>query len=267
MKNLDLKRKIEMNKRNSKAIILVLIFITMVFAAVKVHAAPDTFPIPKINISVDNANTPGQYVGNIKLLIMLTILTLLPSFIMMMTSFVRIVVVFGFLRNALGTQQSPPNQVLIGLALFLTVFIMQPVYNKINTNAIQPYIDNKITQEQAIEEGAKPLREFMLKQTRKKDLDLFVNEAKLNYKVTKDNAPLNVVVPAYVISELKTAFQIGFLIFIPFMIVDLVVASVLMSMGMFMLPPVMVSLPFKLLLFVMVDGWYLLVKSLIMSFS
>ena len=256
-----------MNKRNSKAIILVLIFITMVFAAAKVHAAPEAFPIPKINISVDNANTPGQYVGNIKLLIMLTILTLLPSFVMMMTSFVRIIVVFGFLRSAMGTQQSPPNQVLIGLALFLTVFIMSPVYSKINTNAIQPYIENKITQEQAIEEGAKPLREFMLKQTRKKDLELFVNEAKLNYKVTKDNAPLNVVVPAYIISELKTAFQIGFLIFIPFMIVDLVVASVLMSMGMFMLPPVMVSLPFKLLLFVMVDGWYLLVKSLIMSFS
>ncbi|WML35433.1 flagellar type III secretion system pore protein FliP [Clostridium sp. OS1-26] len=256
-----------MNKRNSKAIILVLIFITMVFAAAKVHAAPDTFPIPKINISVDNASTPNQYVGNIKLLIMLTILTLLPSFIMMMTSFVRIVVVFGFLRSAMGTQQSPPNQVLIGLALFLTVFIMQPVYNKINTNAIQPYIENKITQEQAIEEGAKPLREFMLKQTRQKDFKLFIDEAKLNYKVTKDNAPLNVVVPAYIISELKTAFQIGFLIYIPFLIIDLVVGSILMSMGMMMLPPVMVSTPFKLLLFVMVDGWYLIVKSLIMSFS
>lgn len=256
-----------MNKRNSRAMILVLVFITMVFAAAKVHAAPEAFPIPKINISVDNANTPGQYVGNIKLLIMLTILTLLPSFVMMMTSFVRIIVVFGFLRSAMGTQQSPPNQVLIGLALFLTVYIMSPVYSNINTNALQPFIENKITQEQAIEEGAKPLREFMLKQTRQKDFKLFIDEAKLNYKVTKDNAPLYVVVPAYIISELKTAFQIGFLIFIPFMIIDLVVASILMSMGMFMLPPVMVSLPFKLLLFVMVDGWYLLVKSLIMSFS
>lgn len=258
-----------MDKKNSKIIIttLALLFISIVFATATVHAAPETLPIPKINISVDDASTPQQYVGNIKLLVMLTILTLLPSFIMMMTSFVRIIVVFGFLRTAMGTQQSPPNQVLIGLALFLTVFIMQPVYNKVNTNAIQPYMQNKITQEQAIEQGAKPLREFMLKQTRQKDFKLFIDAAKVDYKVTKDNAPLYVVVPAYMISELKTAFQIGFLIYIPFMIIDLVVGSVLMSMGMMMLPPVMVSLPFKLLLFVMVDGWYLLVKSLMMSFS
>ncbi|MCT8976099.1 flagellar type III secretion system pore protein FliP [Clostridium sp. CX1] len=258
-----------MSRKNSTIIISVfaLLFISIIFTTVKVHAAPEAFPIPKINISVDNAETPQQYVGNIKLLIMLTILSLLPSFIMMMTSFVRIVVVFGFLRTAMGTNQSPPNQVLIGLALFLTVFIMQPVYSRINTNAIQPYIQNSITQEQAIEEGAKPLREFMLKQTRQKDFKLFIDAAKLDYKVTKDNAPLYVVVPSYMISELKTAFQIGFLIYIPFLIIDLVVGSVLMSMGMFMLPPVMVSLPFKLLLFVMVDGWYLMVKSLIMSFS
>ncbi|MFL0195497.1 flagellar type III secretion system pore protein FliP [Clostridium sp. WILCCON 0269] len=239
----------------------------IISTASKVHGAPTDFPIPNINISANNATTPQQYVDNINLLIMLTILTLLPSFIMMMTSFVRIVVVFGFLRTAMGTQQSPPNQVLVGLALFLTVFIMSPVYGKINSQAVQPYLQNKITQEQAIEEGAKPLREFMLRQTRQKDLKLFVDEAKLNYKVTKDNAPLYVVVPAYMISELKTAFQIGFLLYIPFMIIDLVVGSVLMSMGMFMLPPVMVSLPFKLLLFVMTDGWYLLVKSLITSFS
>ncbi|WP_423231064.1 flagellar type III secretion system pore protein FliP [Clostridium magnum] len=242
-------------------------FVSIIFVTTKVHAAPETLPIPKINISVDNANTPQQYVGNLKLLVMLTILTLLPSFIMMMTSFVRIIVVFGFLRTALGTQQSPPNQVLIGLALFLTIFIMQPVYSQVNTNAIQPFMENRITQDQAIEQGAKPLRDFMLKQTRKKDFDLFINVAKLDYKATKDNAPLHVVVPAYMISELKTSFQIGFLIYIPFMIIDLVVGSVLMSMGMMMLPPVMISLPFKLLLFVMVDGWYLLVKSLIMSFT
>ena len=258
-----------MEKKNSKIIIttLALLFVSIVFATAKVHAAPATLPIPKIDISVDNASTPQQYVGNIKLLVMLTILTLLPSFIMMMTSFVRIIVVFGFLRTAMGTQQSPPNQVLVGLALFLTVFIMQPVYNKVNTNAIQPYMENKITQDQAIEEGSKPLREFMLKQTRQKDFQLFIDAAKLDYKVTKDNAPLYVVVPSYMISELKTSFQIGFLIYIPFMIIDLVVGSVLMSMGMMMLPPAMISLPFKLLLFVMVDGWYLLVKSLIMSFS
>ncbi|MEY7998704.1 flagellar type III secretion system pore protein FliP [Clostridium sp. Mt-5] len=258
-----------MNNKHSKSIITisVLIFAFIILTGFSVQAASTDFPIPNVNVSVDNASTPQQYVGNIKLLIVLTILTLLPSIIMMMTSFVRIIVVFGFLRSAMGTQQAPPNQVLIGLALFLTVFIMLPVYGKINSTAIQPYLNNKITEEQAIETGAKPLRDFMLRQTRQKDLKLFVDNAKLNYKVTKDNAPLYVVIPAYMISELKTAFQIGFLLYIPFMIIDLVVSSVLMSMGMFMLPPVMISLPFKLLLFVMVDGWYLLVKSLIISFS
>ncbi|PRR86611.1 Flagellar biosynthetic protein FliP precursor [Clostridium luticellarii] len=258
-----------MSVKHSKSIMVIsfLIFVFIILAGFRAHAAPTDFPIPNVNVSVDNASTPQQYVGNIKLLIVLTILTLLPSFVMMMTSFVRIIVVFGFLRNAIGTQQSPPNQVLVGLALFMTVFIMLPVYGKINSTAIQPYLNNQITQEQAIETGAKPLREFMLRQTRQKDLKLFVDNAKLNYKVTKDNAPLYVVIPAYMISELKTAFQIGFLLYIPFMIIDLVIASVLMSMGMFMLPPVMISLPFKLLLFVMVDGWYLLVKSLIASFS
>ncbi|KEI97100.1 flagellar biosynthesis protein flip [Clostridium botulinum A2B7 92] len=258
-----------MKKRNNRMMFMVLLALGIVFFySVKAYAAPqNTMPIPKINISVDNANNPTEYVDNIKLLIMLTVLTLLPSFIVMMTSFVRTIVVFGFLRNAMGTQQSPPNQVMIGLALFLTLFIMQPVYSEMNTKAIQPYMKNKITQEQAVEIGAKPLRQFMLKQTRQKDLKLFVELAKPNFKVTKDNAPLYIVVPAFIISELKTAFQIGFLLFIPFLIIDLVVASVLMSMGMFMLPPVMISLPFKLLLFVMVDGWYLLVKSLVMSFG
>ncbi|AJD30424.1 flagellar type III secretion system pore protein FliP [Clostridium sporogenes] len=258
-----------MKRRNNRIMFMVLLALGIVFFySIKAYAAPqNTMPIPKINISVDNANNPTEYVDNIKLLIMLTVLTLLPSFIVMMTSFVRTIVVFGFLRNAMGTQQSPPNQVMIGLALFLTLFIMRPVYTEINTKAIQPYMKNKITQEQAVEIGAKPLRQFMLKQTRQKDLKLFVDLAKPNFKVTKDNAPLDIVVPAFIISELKTAFQIGFLLFIPFLIIDLVVASVLMSMGMFMLPPVMISLPFKLLLFVMVDGWYLLVKSLVMSFG
>ncbi|ABS42717.1 flagellar type III secretion system pore protein FliP [Clostridium botulinum] len=258
-----------MKKRNNRMMFMVLLALGIVFFySMKAYAAPqNTMPIPKINISVDNANNPTEYVDNIKLLIMLTVLTLLPSFIVMMTSFVRTIVVFGFLRNAMGTQQSPPNQVMIGLALFLTLFIMYPVYSEVNTKAIQPYMKNKITQEQAVEIGAKPLRQFMLKQTRQKDLKLFVDLAKPNFKVTKDNAPLYIVVPAFIISELKTAFQIGFLLFIPFLIIDLVVASVLMSMGMFMLPPVMISLPFKLLLFVMVDGWYLLVKSLVMSFG
>jgi len=256
-------------KRKYKGIIIItLVMMTFILGAAKVYAAPPTtIPVPKVNISVDAANTPKDYVDNIKLLILLTILTLLPSIVIMMTSFVRIIVVFGFLRSAIGTQQSPPNQVMIGLAIFMTIFIMTPTFNTINNNAVKPYLANTITQDKAMDEGSKPLREFMLRQTRQKDLKLFMDAANLGTNITKDNVPLYVVVPAFMISELKTAFQIGFLLFLPFLIIDLVVASVLMSMGMMMLPPVMVSLPFKLLLFVMVDGWYMIVKSLILSFS
>ncbi|MGL5354509.1 MAG: flagellar type III secretion system pore protein FliP [Clostridium sp.] len=242
--------------------------ITTIFFTTKAYAAPETVDIPDVNISFGGEGTPKDYVDNIKLLIMLTILTLLPSIVIMATCFTRIIVVFSFLKGALGAQQSIPNQMLIGLALFLTIFIMQPVYTEINDNAFKPYMENTITQDEAFEAGAKPLREFMLKETRQKDLELFIETSKINKeKVTKDNVPLYVVVPAFAISELKTAFEIGFLLFLPFLIIDMVVASVLMSMGMFMLPPVMISLPFKLLLFVMVDGWYLIVKSLVLSFG
>lgn len=256
-----------MKKNKFKIIILIMLAIVL-FKGTRVYAAPNTIPIPKINISVDKATNPKDYVDNIKLLIMLTVISLLPSFLVMMTSFTRLIVVFGFMRSALGTQQAPPNQVLAGLALFLTVFIMAPTYKIINKDAVKPFLENKINQEQALSKASKPMREFMLKQTRKKDLSLFVDIAKVDKtKITKDNVPLYVVIPSFIISELKTAFQIGFLIYIPFLIIDIVVASVLMSMGMFMLPPVMISLPFKILLFVMVDGWYLLVKSLIMGYS
>lgn len=256
----------------------IFILCILIFAGGVVYAAPETtntvtptqkLPIPNINFTVDGsaASTPKAYVDNIKLLIMFTIITLLPSIVIMMTSFIRIIVVFSFLKSALGAQQSIPNQVLIGLAIFMTIFIMMPTINTINKDAVQPYLDNKITQEKAIEEGSKPLRQFMLKQTYQKDLKLFMDTAKVDKNVTKENVPLYVVIPAFMISELKTAFQIGFLLYIPFLIIDIVVSSVLMSMGMFMLPPVMISLPFKLLLFVMVDGWHLLVKSLITSFA
>ncbi|WP_425514076.1 flagellar type III secretion system pore protein FliP [Clostridium simiarum] len=234
--------------------------------SITADAAPQV-PLPKINFNVDGASSPTDYVSSIKVLIMMTVLTMLPGFIIMMTSFTRTIVTFSFLKGALGAQQSIPNQVLIGLALFLTIFIMAPVYNEINQVAFKPLMEEKITTEQAFEEGAKPLREFMLKQTRQKDLKLFMEVAKLGEDVVKEEVPLYVVIPAFAISELKTAFQIGFLLYIPFIIIDMVVASVLMSMGMFMLPPVLISMPFKLLLFVMVDGWYLIVKSLIMSFS
>ena len=186
----------------------------------------------------------------------------------MLTCFTRIIVVFSLLKNAIGAQQAIPSQILIGLAIFLTIFIMQPVASEINESALKPYAAEEITYEEAMGKATKPLKEFMLKETRQNDLELFVNAAKINSdELTEDNIPLYVVVPAFAISELKTAFQIGFLIYLPFIIIDIVVGSVLMSMGMMMLPPAMVSMPFKLLLFVMVDGWYLLVRSLVMSFG
>lgn len=255
-----------MRKKKITLVFLVL-FSILLLHGIRAYAAPETIPIPNINISVDQSQTPKDYVDNIKLLIMLTILSLLPSFLVMMTSFTRLIVVFGFVRTAIGTQQAPPNQVLVGLVLFLTIFIMAPTYTTINKEAIQPFVKNTINQEQAIEKAAAPIRQFMLRQTREKDLGLFLDIAKVDKTtITKDNVPMHIVIPSFIISEMNTAFKIGFLIYIPFLIVDIVVASVLMSMGMFMLPPVMISLPFKLLLFVMVDGWYLLVKSLVMGF-
>jgi len=222
--------------------------------------------IPAVNFSVGQASSPAQVVDSVKLLILLTVLTLIPAFLVMMTSFTRIVIVLSFLRHALGTQQTPPNQVVIGLALFLTVFIMAPVYDRVNREALQPFLENQITQEEAQDRGAKPLREFMLKQTREKDLALFIHLSKTPAPRTRDEVALSIAIPAFIISELKTAFTMGFLLYLPFLVIDMVVASILMSMGMFMLPPVMIALPFKLLLFVLVDGWYLVVKSLVESF-
>ncbi|MCX7695808.1 MAG: flagellar type III secretion system pore protein FliP [Caloramator sp.] len=250
-------------KKKTKILMLFLIFILLSGVA---YAQPVNLTVPKVNISVDNATNPKDYVDNIKLLILLTSLSFIPSIILLMTSFTRIIVVFGFLRNALSTQQSPPTQVLIGLALFMTFFIMSPVYTKINNEAIKPYVEGKITQKEAIDIGSKPLKDFMLKQTREKDLALFYKYSGQNKPSNKYEVPFNILIPAYVISELKTAFQMGFLIYVPFIVIDMVVASVLMSMGMFMLPPVSISLPFKILLFVLADGWHLVVKTLIESF-
>ncbi|MCM0740268.1 flagellar type III secretion system pore protein FliP [Clostridioides difficile] len=208
------------------------------------------------------------YTSSMQLFLFLTALMFLPFVMFMMTSFVRIVISLSFLKSALGAQQAIPSQILVGLAIVLTIFIMRPVLNEINEKALQPYMKEEVTMEEAMKEAEGPIKEFLLKQTRQTDLDLFVGQAGLKEKkLTRENIPLSVVVPAFAISELKTAFQIGFLIYIPFLIIDLVVASVLMSMGMFMLPPVMISLPFKLLLFVMVDGWNLIVKTLILGFG
>ena len=223
-------------------------------------------PIPGINISVDQADTPSQVATTLQIVFLLTLLTLAPALLIMTTSFTRFVIVFSFLRQALGTPQTPSNQIVVGLALFLTIFVMMPVYQDINENALQPYLDNRITQKIFLERTSVPVKRFMQQYTREKDLALFMKITNLPRPRTIDDVPVWVVIPAFVLSELKTAFQIGFVIYIPFLVIDMVVASVLMAMGMMMLPPIMISLPFKLMLFVLVDGWHLLVGSMVKSF-
>ncbi len=219
-------------------------------------------------LTLDLGNTSAQQTGtSLQLLMLMTVLSLAPAILMMMTSFTRIIIVLSFVRNALGTQQLPPNQVMVGLALFLTLFVMTPTWNQINTNAVQPYMNNQITQTQALAKAEEPLRNFMFRQTREKDLELFVGLSKMERPKTYRDVPTHVLIPAFVISELKTAFQMGFAIFIPFIVIDMIVSSTLMSIGMMMLPPMMISLPFKLLLFVLVDGWHLVVESLVTSFK
>ena len=224
--------------------------------------------IPQIGLSIGNDDTSDEDFNlAIQALILITILSFGAAFVTMMTSFTRIIVVFFFLRMGLGTQQSPPNQVLIGLALFLTIFIMKPTFDEMNENAIQPYINEEMTQVEALATAAVPLKEFMVNQTREKDLLYFMDMAGVGTVDSIESLPLYVAVPSYVLSELRIAFQIGFMIYLPFMVIDLVVASILLSMGIMFLPPVMVSLPFKILVFVLTDGWYLLVQSLVESFN
>jgi len=235
----------------------------VLFAACRSEAVT----LPTFQIGLTEAKSPKQVSVLVEILLLFTVLSIAPAILLMMTSFTRLVIAFSFLRQALGTQQVPPTQVLVGLALFLTVFIMTPVFNTVNETAIKPYMAEEISAEQAIQEAAKPVRAFMFKQTREKDLELFLSLAKTPKPKNKDEVSTAVLIPSFMISELKTAFTIGFVLFLPFLIIDMVVASILLSMGMMMLPPVMVSLPFKLLLFVLVDGWYLIVGSLIKSFS
>ena len=217
-------------------------------------------------INLFNSNSPTEVSSTVKLLLLLTVFSVAPGILILMTCFTRIVIVLSFVRTSLATQNMPPNQVLIGLALFLTFFIMAPTFSEINKEALTPLMDNKISLDEAYTKAEKPIKEYMSKHTRQKDLALFMNYAKMKKPESIQDIPLTCMVPASAISELKTAFQMGFMIFIPFLIIDMVVASVLMSMGMMMLPPVMISLPFKILLFVLVDGWYLIVKSLLDSF-
>jgi len=220
----------------------------------------------RLNLGVEASQQPQDVDVAIKVLFLMTMLTLAPSIILLMTCFTRIVIVLSFVRSALSLQGTPANQIIIGLALFMTYFIMEPVWSKIDANALQPYMAKQITSDQALEEAAKPIRAFMLKQARPKDVELFAAIAKIT-PTSPDQLPLKVVIPGFIISELRTAFQMGFLLFVPFILIDLVVGTVLMSMGMMMMPPATISLPLKILLFVLVDGWELVVRSLVLSFG
>lgn len=247
-----------------RTLILVGALFSFLFALPVAQAAP---LFPSLDINVGTAEGPQDVAVTLQIMAVLTILSLAPSILVMTTAFIRIVVVIGFLRNALSTQNVPPNQVVVALSLFLTFYIMAPYWSEANENGIQPYLAGRITQEEALKNTVAPLREFMFKQTRESDLALFVNLSQVERPNSPEDVSTFTLIPAYVISELKTAFQIGFMVYIPFIVIDMIVASTLMSMGMMMLPPTMISLPFKILLFVMVDGWHLLIKSLIMSFK
>jgi flagellar biosynthesis protein FliP len=233
-------------------------------AAAPASAAPAS--APPFTINIGGGGDQGNVSTAIQLVVLMTVLTLAPSIVMLMTSFTRIVIVLGFVRTALGVQNAPSNQIIIGLALFLTVFIMAPIGSRMNTEALQPYMEKKITAADAYDKASGPLKQFMLKQTRPSEIDFFLGISGAG-PTKVENLPLTTVVPAFVVSELRTAFQMGFLIFIPFLIIDFIVSSALMSMGMMMMPPTMIAMPFKLLLFVLVDGWHLVIRSLVESFG
>jgi flagellar biosynthetic protein FliP len=247
-----------------KRVIVVILLCVLVAG---VAASQDkAIPMPKISVEVGKATKPDDVAVTLQILFLMTVLSLAPAILIMTTAFTRIVVVLHFLRQALGTQQVPPSQVLIGLAMFLTFFVMAPTWNRVNQDAIQPYMKNTISMEQAYDRAVVPVREFMLRQTREEDLALFVKLANVDKPETRADVPLHALVPAFAISELRIGFEIGFLLFIPFLVIDMVISSILLSMGMMMLPPVLISLPFKILLFILVDGWHLVIRSLLESF-
>ncbi|EXJ09328.1 flagellar type III secretion system pore protein FliP [Nitrincola nitratireducens] len=240
------------------------LFLFLVFMPLMVQG--QDFGIPAISLRVDEDGS-AEYGVTIQILALMTMLTFLPAMLMMMTSFTRIIIVFSILRQALGLQQTPSNQVLVGLALFLTFFIMTPVFERVNAEAVQPYIAGELVGLDALEAAGKPFHQFMIRNTRESDLDLFMRISDTPRVAAQEDVPFRILIPAFVVSELKTAFQIGFMLFIPFLVIDLVVASVLMAMGMMMLSPVIVSLPFKIMLFVLVDGWAMVVGTLAASFG
>jgi flagellar biosynthetic protein FliP len=236
---------------------LFLLFANTLFAQV----------LPKLSLSIDGTKKPADVAVTLQIVFLITILTLAPSILVMMTSFVRIIIVMSFLRRAIGTQTMPPDQVLVGLSLFLTLFIMMPVFTQINDKALQPYLAQEIEWKVALKNAELPIRNFMLRQVSEKDVALFVRLSKMAPPRNVDDLPIHVIVPAFMTSELKTSFIIGFVLYIPFLVIDMIVASVLMSMGMMMLPPILISMPFKIILFVLIDGWHLVVRQLVVSFQ
>ena len=250
----------------TRKIIFILLILTTALVWGGMVPFAEAISLPSIQLGMDDVEDPEKVSSALQILFLLTILTLAPSILILTTSFARIIIVLSFLRQAMGTQQTPPTQVLIGLGLFLTLFVMGPTWTEINEKALQPFLNEEISQTDALKKAEMPLKEFMLRQTREKDLSLFIEISGEN-PTSNEDIDIRSLIPAFIISELKTAFQIGFLIYIPFLILDMVVASILLSMGMMMLPPVLISLPFKLMLFVMVDGWYLTVGSLMRSFG
>lgn len=254
-----------MNKTRRKLIFLVLFAVAGLLLSS--CAGTPELSAPGVTLSMDPGGEPQQVSTGVQLLVLLTVLSLAPSILILATSFTRYIIVFSLLRNAIGTPSVPPTQVILGLSLLMTFFTMAPIYNQINTEALQPYLNAEIEQDTALDQALEPIREFMFAQTREKDLDLFIAMNNQTQPETLDDIPTIVLMPAFVISELRTAFTMGFVIYVPFLIIDMVVASILLAMGMMMLPPSLISLPFKLLLFVMTDGWFLITQSLLVSFK
>ncbi len=261
---------------NQKAFVLGLLVIVGFFF-VQSHAfaagvvsepgSADSFSLPSVNLNMGDMSKPTELVNVLKIVLLLTVLTLAPAILVMMTSFTRVVIVLSFLRQSLGAQQMPPNQVIVGLSLFLSMFIMTPTWTRIQNDALTPYMDGQMEQKEAFAKAEAPIREFMFGQTREKDLELFLSLSKQAKPQTRDDVPTHVLIPSFIVSELNTAFQMGFMLYLPFLVIDMVVSSILMAMGMMMLPPMTISLPFKLLLFVLVDGWGLVVGSIVKSFG
>jgi flagellar biosynthetic protein FliP len=249
--------------------VLLILFIFFLFVSTEsVFAQQSTsLPFPKIGIDIGTADSPQDISVTLQILLLMTVLALAPSILIMTTSYLRIIIVFHFLKNALGTQQMPPGQLLAGIALFITFFIMAPTWKKVNDDALKPLMDGKISVDSAYNNGIEPIREFMFRNVRDEDLELFIGLANLEKPETRADLPTYIVIPAFALSELRAGFIIGFFLFIPFIMVDMIIASILMSMGMMMLPPMLISLPFKILLFILVDGWNLIVGSVVRSFS